>query len=72
MWTWLKRLIGKAGPTQGLRDANGALARAQRASVVAKARLPEVQAVAAGLRQARYENHFAEKFAAAYKGVPDA
>ena len=71
-WTWLLRMIGKRRPTAGQRAAGGALARAQQARIAAEARRPEVEAAAKVLRTARIENHFAERIAAAYRGVPHA
>ncbi|WP_459112784.1 DUF7620 family protein [Streptomyces sp. MS191] len=72
MRIWLMRLIGRRHPTAGQRAAGGALARAQRDRIAAEARRPEVEAAAEVLRLARYENHFAERIAAAYRGVPHA
>lgn len=72
MRRWLMRLIGRGRPSAGQRAAGGALVRAQRARHAAEARRPEVEAAAEVLRAARYENHFAERIAAAYRGVPNA
>ncbi|WP_455713352.1 DUF7620 family protein [Streptomyces virginiae] len=68
MLTWLRRLIGRGTPSAGQRDAGGALARAQRARILAEARRPEVEDVARALRTARIENHFAERIALALRG----
>ncbi len=68
MLTWLKRMIGKGEPSKGQRDAGGALARAQRARILAEARRPEVEDAARVLRTARDENHFAERIALAMRG----
>ncbi|MFE9845760.1 DUF7620 family protein [Streptomyces goshikiensis] len=68
MLAWLNRLIGRGKPSPGQRDADGALARAQRARILAEARRPEVEDAARELRTARDENHFAERFALALRG----
>lgn len=71
MLNWLKHLMRRRRSTPGQRAASGALARAQRDRIAAEQRRPEVEETARLLRAARYENHFAERIAAAYRGVPD-
>lgn len=68
MLAWLRRLTGRGKPSPGQRDAGGALARAQRARILAEARRPEVEEAAGRLRSARIENHFAERIAMALRG----
>ncbi|MEU3826437.1 hypothetical protein AB0F36_14130 [Streptomyces sp. NPDC029080] len=65
MIAWLKRLVH--GPDEPeATDSETALERAREARQAAEARRPIVEAVAATLRRAREENHFAERIEAAY------
>lgn len=65
MITWIRRLArgrDNAEPT----DSENALERAREALQQAEDRQPVVTAVAARLRRAREENHWAERIEAAY------
>ncbi len=65
MIAWIRRLVrgrDNAEPT----DSENALERAREALQQAEDRQPVVTAVAARLRRAREENHWAERIEAAY------
>lgn len=68
MIAWIRRLMHGRDET-GPSDSQVALTHATRARQSAEARRPMVRALAAGLRRAREENHFAEKLEALYRGA---
>jgi hypothetical protein len=65
---WIRRLMHGRDRTRPS-DSQAALTRATQARQAAEARRPMVRALAAGLRRAREENHFAEKIEALYRGA---
>ena len=68
MLAWIRRLGRRGEPTPGQRAAEDALDRAEAALEAAEARRPLVETVAAHLRAARAENHFAERIRDALEG----
>jgi hypothetical protein len=65
---WIRRLAHGCDQSEPS-DSEAALERATQAREAAEARQPLVRSVAAGLRRAREENHFAEKLEALYRGA---
>ncbi|WP_420716887.1 DUF7620 family protein [Streptomyces sp. H27-H5] len=61
-------MIGRSRPSPGQRAAEGALDRAQCALQAAEDRRPAVEAAARVLREARRENHFAERIGIVLRG----
>ncbi|MEV5347215.1 DUF7620 family protein [Streptomyces achromogenes] len=68
MPAWIRRLVHGCDDVEPA-DSEAALERARQARQAAEARQPAVEAVAATLRRAREENHFAERIEAAFRGA---
>ncbi|WP_456294274.1 DUF7620 family protein [Streptomyces tendae] len=78
---WTRRLLHRrpepapqrpdqATKTEGQREAEKALSRAQKARRAVEAHRPAVTRVAARLASEREQNHFAELFRQAFEGGP--
>ncbi|MFI6105855.1 hypothetical protein [Streptomyces sp. NPDC051310] len=68
MIEWIRRLVRRGEPSQGQREAEGALDRARTAREQAEERRPLVEAAVQRLRREREENHFADRIRAALEG----
>jgi hypothetical protein len=65
---WIRRLVRRGEPSQGQREAEGALDRARSAREEAEERRPIVAAMAEQIRQERAENRFATRIRMALEG----
>jgi hypothetical protein len=65
---WVRRLVREHDDAEPS-PSEAALQRAREARAAAEARQPLVEAVTARLRQAREENHLAERIEALFRGA---